>query len=90
MYDYETEKQELFTESGQVTFLKIRDKVHALLESAGAFNMSHAIANCGGGSSWTMIACIDRLVELGEIVEVTDDSWMTQFKVYARPTRSCR
>lgn len=36
MYKYELEKQRIFTEDGQETFLKIRDKVHKLLNQSGS------------------------------------------------------
>ena len=70
MYNYENEKKDLFTESGQVIFLKIRDKVKLFLDTSGSFRIKEVINGCSG-SSWKMLACIDRLVELGEIREVT-------------------
>ncbi len=70
MYVYKQEKPLLFTEDGQVMFLKIRDRVRFLLKEAGAFTMESAIKDCTG-STWSMLACVDRLVELGEIRELT-------------------
>lgn len=70
-YDYATERAALFTEDGQVQFLGIRDKTHALLKTAGACR-SHEMMSGATGSSWMHLACVDRLVELGEIREVTD------------------
>lgn len=87
-YNYERQKKELFTDEGQRMFLKIRDRVHALLKKAGAFRQQEAISG-SGGDSWTMIACIDRLVELGEIEEIPRECW-TQYKVYASPQRHNR
>jgi hypothetical protein len=69
MYDYATEKPKIFTEDGQVMFLKIRDQVHEKLKIAGAIQMQHTSEGCTG-NTWTMMACVDRLVELGEIAEV--------------------
>lgn len=74
MYKYETERPTLFTEEGQRMFLKIRDRSKALLAEAGAFTMGNVIRGTGGGSSWQMLACVDRLVELGEIREVTKEA----------------
>lgn len=65
MYDYSLEKKEIFTEYGQKLFLKIRDKANSLCTLAGATSVSKVISGCTG-SSWTMLACIDRLVELNE------------------------
>ena len=67
-YDYKTERAKLFTDDGQRTFLKIRDHCRELLKTAGAFRLDAAIS-VASGDSWTMLACVDRLVELGEIVE---------------------
>lgn len=82
-YSYEVQKKELFTDEGQKLFLKIRDRVGELIETAGAFRQQEAFLGMTG-SSWDMIACIDRLVELGEIVEIKRDCW-TQFKIYSTP-----
>lgn len=71
MYKYEELKKELFTEEGQVKFLEIRDKVQQLLKQSGAVMMQNAI--CGvTGDTWLTLACIDRLVEIGEIKEITE------------------
>ena len=86
-YHYASEKPKLFSEEGQVMFIKIRDNVHALLKKAGAVRMQEAM-HCGaGGDSWTMLACVDRLVELGEIREVTGPAICGQYRVFVS-TRS--
>lgn len=70
MYTYSKERPKIFTEDGQEMFLKIRDQVHGLLEKSGAVRMQEAINNTSG-DSWQMLACVDRLVELKEIIEIT-------------------
>lgn len=82
MYNYEEQKKNIFTEEGQVMFLKIRDKVHALLTVAGAFTLGNAIHKVGGGSSWDMLACVDRLVELGEIREIPQGDVTGQDRIF--------
>lgn len=67
-YTYERQRQGLFTDEGQRKFLEIRDHVHGLLKQAGAFRMQEAMI--GSGDSWLMLACVDRMVELGEIREL--------------------
>jgi hypothetical protein len=54
-------------------FLKIRDRTKELLAIAGAARCKEMMAGAGGGDSWDMLACIDRLVELGEIREIPQD-----------------
>lgn len=69
-YCYTTERPFIFTEEGQIMFLRVRDKAQELLKLAGAVSASRLIAAAGSGSSWSMLACIDRLVELKEIEEI--------------------
>lgn len=78
-YDYAKERPGLFTEEGQVLFIKWRDKVKLLLKVAGAFRMEEL-----GACSWEELACIDRMVELGELVEFKRDCW-GQYRVFAIP-----
>ena len=82
MYDYRTERPKLFTEEGQILFLKIRDRVKYLLKTAGAVRMQEVIAGICSGDSWQMLACVDRLVELGELREVTHDVCAGQHRVF--------
>jgi hypothetical protein len=83
MYSYETQKNELFTESGSVMFTKIRDKVKSMIEENGCFMLSKAISGIGG-DSFTMLACIDRLVELSEIKRASEKGTRTQEIVYIK------
>lgn len=70
MYQYSKEREKLFTDDGQRNFLRIRDKVQGLLKTAGAFR-AEVVVQTGGMDSFEAMACIDRLVELEEIREVT-------------------
>jgi hypothetical protein len=75
-YSYEKLRGSVFTEDGQVMFLKIRDNAKALLAKSGAVTSGKLMGGCTG-DSWTMMACIDRLVELKELIEVPNptSSW---------------
>lgn len=70
MYQYSIERPKLFTEEGQLAFITIRDAVHKMLREAGAFRMGNALDVGPHGDSWLRMACVDRLIELDEIVEV--------------------
>ena len=73
MYEYDSEKAKLLTDNGQRVFLKIRDHVQGCLKMSGAVMMGKATSPPGGsgsGDDWMMFACVDRLVELGEIREI--------------------
>jgi hypothetical protein len=70
-YNYATQKSRIFTEDGQVMFLKIRDNAKSLIAKAGVVRFDKMTAGCTG-DSWDMLACADRLVELGELLEVSN------------------
>ena len=84
MYRYEDLKPKLFTDEGQRQFLEIRDRANALLKQAGAFTSQCATAG-SSGDGWLHLACIDRMVELGEIKRVTPTgSVWAQHEVFTR------
>ena len=68
-YEYAMQRPNVFTEDGQVMFLKIRDAAKALIAKSGAATCEKIIGGCTG-NSWDMLACVDRLVELKEIQEI--------------------
>lgn len=70
MYDYEAQRAFVFTDDGQRGFLKIRDHVNSTLNKSGAITLWAAISAGVTGCSWELMACVDRLVELGELREV--------------------
>ena len=82
MYQYEQEKPELFTDEGQRMFIAIRDHVKHTLRQAGAIRMQEAMSAAKGGNTWTMLACVDRMVELGELRELTRGDAPGQHRVF--------
>ena len=82
-YAYKTQREHLFTDEGQRMFLQIRDNAIRLLRQAGAFQADKAWFRVPG-DSWTQIACLDRMVELGEIVCVWDKG-PAQHRIYREP-----
>ncbi len=87
MYEYETEKPKLFTDKGQRAFLKIRDHVQSCLKMSGAVRMEKAMSPPGGsgaGDTWTMMACVDRLAELGEIREIRHGECAGQHRIFVK------
>jgi len=75
-YSYNEQKQGLFTEEGQRSFLKVRDKALLAIKTHGAFRLQELDI-----FSWEDIAAIDRMVELGELVEFSRECW-GQFRVF--------
>lgn len=41
-----------------------------LIEEAGCVRMDALMSATNGGDTWTMLACADYLIEMGEFVEV--------------------
>ena len=80
MYEYAKEREKLFTDAGQRLFLEVRDNVKSRLKHAGAVRMQEAISTAG--DSWMLLACVDRMVELGELCEVTQSVVMTQHRIF--------
>jgi hypothetical protein len=88
-YSYQKERPNLFTESGSVSFLKVRDKVQSLLKQSGAFTAIHVLG--GVGSTWEALACLDRMIELGELELLSDSPCVaSQFRVYTLPAKERR
>lgn len=81
-YDYQTQRERIFTERGQTMFLSIRDRSKRLLKDAGAARMQELISG-ETGDTWDMLACVDRLVELGELYELKGEGSVPgQFRVF--------
>lgn len=83
MYNYLEQKSYLFTEEGSRQFLRIRDRVARIIKEAGCIRMDAAISN-ESGSSWELLACVDRLVELGELYEVPQNDCVGQHRIFIR------
>lgn len=82
-YQYEVEKPKLFTDDGQRMLLKIRDTAFTLIELAGVVRFQEMTGGVSG-DSWTMLACADRLVELGDLVEIPQENIAGQHRVFRR------
>lgn len=72
-YVYAEERSKLFTDEGQRFFLKVRDAVKYLLKESGAVKAEELFSNEKfkiDNDYWKRQACLDRMVELGDIVEI--------------------
>lgn len=81
MYNYKEMKQYIFKEENQKDFLKVRDNVKKMLSESGSFNMLSALRGISG-DNWVQLAFVDRLVELGEIREITPPNTAEQDRVF--------
>lgn len=85
-YVYEDVRPFVFTESGQVMFLEIRDRAARLLSDAGAVRCQELLRGTVG-DAWSMLACVDRLVELGELREIPQSNIAGQHRVFFRGSK---
>jgi hypothetical protein len=65
-YSYQELRPRIFTEEGQVRFTAVRDRARDLLTAHGQATLEQLI-NGFAGTNWDQIACVDRMVELGEL-----------------------
>ena len=82
-YNYKIQKPALLTDEGQRTFLAVRDNVQRLLKLAGTVRVGEAI-NCdrAPSDSWELLACFDRMVELGELREILQPGCAGQHRMF--------
>jgi hypothetical protein len=83
-YSYQAQRANLFTESGQLLFVAWRDRAIELLDEAGAFKHGTLSLPPGIGAAegWDLLACADRMIELGELHEVTGPDVWGQDRVF--------
>ena len=81
-YNYNDQRSFVFTEKGQKTFLKIRDNAFKLITKAGCAKMGNLTR--GTGEIWNRLACVDRLVELGELREINYGECSGQDRIFVR------
>lgn len=90
MYNYEIEKQALFTDDGQRLFIGVRDQVRRMLKVSGAVRMGNATQlprGIGVADGWVLMAAVDRLVELKEIREIPQANVAGQHRVFVAVER---
>lgn len=89
MYNYQTQVKNLFTPDGLKLYTAVRDRVKRLVEQTGAITMGRATSlpdDIGAAEVWDMMACIDKMVEDGELEEVFrgQNCW-AQHRVFTLP-----
>jgi hypothetical protein len=82
-YDYKTERSKLFSEDGVSALMKVRENANKCIRASGAVMSSHLMQ--GASDTWTALAAMDYLVEIGDLKEVTNKSVMGQHRVFVRP-----
>ncbi|MBA7703305.1 hypothetical protein ES703_112087 [subsurface metagenome] len=80
-YNYETQKPKVLTPEGQKMLFEIRARAASLIEQSGAVMLDKAVSGIGV-DSWDQLACVDYLVELGELREIPQSEVMAQHRIF--------
>lgn len=83
MYNYNEQKPFLFTEEGNKMYTKILIKVLNALQSTQLILMADILNNLNS-DLWSMMACVDRLIELNLIVEITGSDVAGQNRIFKK------
>jgi hypothetical protein len=81
-YSYEVEKQQVFKAENQKAFLGIRDNAKKIIGISGCATMGKLISHNEGPDSWFGLACVDRLVEMGELKEIAYGECAGQYRIF--------
>lgn len=85
MYEYKNFKAQILTDKGQRLLISVYDTVSRFLNTSGAVSLGAILANTPEEcDSWLKIACIDRLIEIGKIRELTPPGVHGQDRVFVR------
>jgi len=82
-YNYVTQKPRLLTPEGQKMLFEIRERAASLIEKSGAVMLDKAVSGLGV-DSWDQLACMDYLVELGELKEIPQNEVMAQHRIFVK------
>jgi hypothetical protein len=89
-YAYNDLRPTLFTDDGQRTLLRVRDNARAILDRSCAFRAEAPALTDGDRciDPWLLAACLDRMVELGELREVpTHKDAFLQHRIFVSARR---
>ena len=81
-YSYTTQKSAVFLEENQRAFLHIRDRAFMLIARSGAARLGSIIDGSIASDSWVSLACVDRLAELGELIEIPQQKVGQQHRIF--------
>lgn len=85
MYNYPEVRPEIFTDSGRQKLEVIRQKVSQHLGNSPSITLVQAISGALG-DTWVNMACVDRMVELGELEEIDVRAKIAQDRTFRRPS----
>lgn len=84
MYKYEDEKKEVFTELGAKAFMAIKDNIERVTKVSGGIITMWACMSGISLDTWTAMACVDFIAEIGLIREVKYGPCAGQYRIFAK------
>ncbi len=87
-YRYEDERAWVLTDEGSRQFMRMRDWVLWTLKEAGAVTSGRMMSKVSAPDTFKMLACVDRMVELGELRELTGPEVAGQYRVFVKAGES--
>jgi len=85
-YDYQREKGYTLTDEGSKEVIKLKNYIDNIIDKSGVMTAEACMEGCNCGTNWQQLACIDRLVEIGELFEVNlgYEELMGQARIFAK------
>lgn len=83
-YVYQNYRHTVFSEEGSIMLLKIRDAAKDHIAKAGAVRCDKLLNAAGAGDTWSMLACVDRLVEMGDMIEIPQARCAGQHRIFTK------
>lgn len=83
-YVYADNKSTTDTDEARAISERVRKQVDVLMHHSEAFRMSSLVHRCGDVATYTIFACVDKLVEDGVLIEAHYEAPMDTFRVFTR------
>lgn len=86
-YDYPTMRYKVFREEGQTLLFRIFDHAQRAIALSGSVTSGSCLKAAGTADAWDVLACIDRIAELGYLHEITGPDTPGQTRVFVAGQR---
>jgi len=84
-YEYLKERSYVLTKEGQCKMFNVRNVADQAIKISGAVRADKLMDAAGSGNSWSLMAVVDYLVEVGELREIpTYGAWQHRVFVSAK------
>ena len=67
--------------------MNCKDSITPILEKAGCIRMGEAMSYAGGGDTFSMLATVDRLIEMGYLREINFGECHGQDRIFVKGSK---